>query len=117
LESVAVVALRSELEAMKLKALKQRAIEAGVDAEAVADADDVDDVKAEVIRLILERPRAADEDAGAQLCESLGGLKLKALKQRALEEGVDTEAIADADDADDVKATVIELIMRQKRHG
>jgi hypothetical protein len=117
LESVAVGALRSELEAMKLKALKQRAIEAGVDAEAVADADDADDVKAEVIRLILERPRAADEDAGAQLCESLGGLKLKALKQRALEEGVDTEAIADADDADDVKATVIELIMRQKRHG
>ena len=116
-ESDAVVALRSELGAMKLKALKQRAIEAGVDAEAVADADDADDVKAEVIRLILERSRAADEDAGAQLCESLGGLKLKALKQRALEEGVDTEAIADADDADDVKAAVIELIMRQKRHG
>eukprot|EP01045_Picozoa_sp_COSAG04_P008979 COSAG04_NODE_510_length_13264_cov_2.814280_6_plen_43_part_00 len=39
---------------MKVSALKKRAAEAEVDAEAIADADDADDPKAEVIRLIVE---------------------------------------------------------------
>ena len=46
-------ALRSELQAMKLRALKLRATEAGVDAEAIAEADDAEDIKGAVIRLIL----------------------------------------------------------------
>ena len=47
-------ALHAELQAMKVSALKKRAAEAEVDAEAIADADDADDPKAEVIRLIVE---------------------------------------------------------------
>ena len=42
---------------MKVKALKQRAAEEGVDSEAIADADDAEDVRAEVTRLILARQR------------------------------------------------------------
>ena len=88
-------------------------METGVDPEAIADADDAEDIKAEVIRLILEQTQpAADEE---QLREALWAMKVKALKQRAAEEGVDSAAIVDADDAEDIKAEVIRLILEQKR--
>ena len=102
----------AELQGMRVKALKLRAAEMGVDPEAIADADDADDIKAAVIRLILDHPEPAAEQA---LREELGAMKVKALKQRAAEEGVDGEAINDADDADDIKAEVIRLILEQKR--
>jgi hypothetical protein len=41
----------------------------------------------------------------------LSGLKLKALKARARSLGVDEEELADADDADDVRAAVVELAL------
>ena len=102
----------AELQVMRVKALKLRAAEMGVDPEAIADADDADDIKAAVIRLILNHKEPAAEEA---LRATLGAMKVKALKQRAAEEGVDGEAINDADDADDIKAEVIRLILEQKR--
>ena len=107
-----MVGASAELQGMRVKALKLRAAEMGVDPEAIADADDADDIKAAVIRLILDHSEPAAEQA---LREELGAMKVKALKQRAAEEGVDGEAIADADDADDIKAEVIRLILEQKR--
>jgi thioredoxin reductase len=44
----------------------------------------------------------------------LAGMKLKALKRRARELGVDERKIEDADDADDIKAAVIELCVEAK---
>jgi hypothetical protein len=42
-------------------------------------------------------------------------MKLKALKKRAKEVGVDEAKLEDADDADDVKSTVIELVVESMR--
>jgi hypothetical protein len=108
-----------ELSAMKLRALKTRAREEGVSDEALEDADDADDIaliKSTVIQLILDAvgARAAGKDDAVRqaLVSELAPLKLKALKKRARSAGVDDELIEDADDADDIKAAVIELIIK-----
>jgi len=133
------VKLRAEearrLDGMKVKELKKRARQTGVDDEAIEDADDAaGGVKAEVVRLILERwdelaaaaeealaatemalspMRGGGDDAAreAELRVELGALKLKALKVRAREVGVEEEKLEDADDADDAKAEVVRLIL------
>jgi tetratricopeptide (TPR) repeat protein len=56
--------LRGELSAMKLKALKRRARESGVEEEHLEDADDADEPKATVIQLILDRESTAGAGAG-----------------------------------------------------
>eukprot|EP01045_Picozoa_sp_COSAG04_P026346 COSAG04_NODE_3641_length_2648_cov_2.033739_1_plen_812_part_10 len=109
--------LRSELEGMRLKALKIRAAEAGVGAEAIADADDAEDVKGEVIRLIMGARGPPAAAALAELRSELEGMRLRALKIRAAEAGVDAEAIADADDAEDVKGEVIRLVLEAQEPG
>ena len=120
-EEQAKQALWHELKVMKVKALKQRARSSGVDTEAIVDSDDADDVKAELIRLILlqlsggcartttsEDSRAAHE---AELRRELGALKMKALKMKAREAGVQEERLEDADYEDDPLTTVVELIV------
>jgi hypothetical protein len=104
---------------MKLRALKTRAREEGVSDEALEDADDADDIaliKSTVMQLILDAvgARAAGKDDAVRqtLVSELAPLKLKALKKRARSAGVDDELIEDADDADDIKAAVIELIIK-----
>ena len=61
---------------------------------------------------------AEPEDAGAeevqdaaQLRAELEGMKLSALKRRARETGVDEEKLEEADDEEDIKSSVIELIV------
>ena len=53
--------LRAELAPMRVTALKRRAREAGVDAEALAAADDAADVQRAVIELILRNASGADQ--------------------------------------------------------
>ena len=106
--------LRDELEALKPRALKQRARELGVDEKKLDEADDADDVKAALIALIVEQAagdtgrRAA---AAAALLQELEAMKPRALKKRATEDGVDEEKIDEADDADDVKAAAVALAL------
>ena len=112
-EDPAVAALRQELTGLKLKKLKSRARELGVSEEALNDADDEDDVKAAVIGLCVETA-TADEGGGeevAALRAELAQLVPKALKNRAREAGVSADALEDADDADDVKQAVTDLIV------
>eukprot|EP01050_Picozoa_sp_SAG11_P038164 SAG11_NODE_15437_length_578_cov_1.189979_2_plen_79_part_00 len=45
--------------------------------------------------------------------DELRAMKLSALKQRAKEVGVDEGQLVEADDTEDVKSTVIELIVKQ----
>eukprot|EP01043_Picozoa_sp_COSAG02_P044473 COSAG02_NODE_3976_length_5963_cov_1.633015_1_plen_296_part_00 len=120
-------ALRTELEAMKPRALKKRAAEVGVDEEKLDEADDADDVKGTLIALIIEKAEggSVDSDAAgvaaaavaeaalAQLREELEGLKPRALKKRAAEEGVAEDKVDEADDADDVKSALIALILEK----
>ena len=46
-----------------------------------------------------------------QLRAQLSGLKLSAVKRRALAVGIDPQALLDADDAPDIKAAVIDLVV------
>ena len=103
--------LRNKLEGLKFKALKAKAADEGVPAEALAGADDAEDVKQEVIRLILARRGNHSSKDSIKRRAELEPLKLKALKVRATEAGVAADAIADVDDADDPRAAVIELLL------
>jgi hypothetical protein len=122
--------LREELKVMKLKALKKRAKEVGVAEAKLEDADDADDVKSTVIELVVESMReqgcaseaisvaeleSQQEERLRKLREELKVMKLKALKKRAKEVGVDEAKLEDVDDADDVKSTVIELIISREK--
>ena len=65
----------------------------GVDAVALEEADDEEDVKEAVILLIIQCEEAARVDARAALAEQLRQLramKLSALKKRAVQSGVPT---------------------------
>ena len=104
------VCVEAELAGMKLSSLKKRAKEVGVDEQKLEEADDADDVKAAVIALIVGQER---EGKVAELRAELDGMKLSALKKRAKEVGVDKQKLEEADDADDVKAAVIALIVGQ----
>jgi len=107
----------AELRAMKVSALKKRAKEAGVGEAELEEADDADDVKGTLIALIVARERAPEP--AEQLRAELVGMKPSALKKRAKQAGVEEGKLEEADDADDVKATLIELIVGKMReeHG
>ena len=112
-EDSATGELRAELSGMKLSALKSRARELGVSEALLEDADDADDIKAAVTELCIEAATAG-KDGGqevAALRKELASLKLKALKTRAREAGVGGDALSDADDAEDIKQAVTELIV------
>jgi DNA-binding transcriptional regulator YdaS (Cro superfamily) len=122
-----LTSLREELEALKPRALKKRALEVGVDRESLDEADDADDVKQTLIGMVLGRERERAEAAAAAdaqavavarqvevLRAELAPLKPSALKKRAAVSGVDPESVEEADDADDVKARLIELIVEQE---
>ena len=76
------------------------------------EADDAEDHKAATIALILSYEKPA-KDPSAALREELGGLKPSALKKRARAAGLREEDIEEADDAEDSKAAMIELIVAQ----
>ena len=59
----------------------------------------------------LEALDAADEPHLIELREELEGLKLSTLKRRAAAIGVDSAVLFEADDAPDVRGTVIDLII------
>eukprot|EP01046_Picozoa_sp_COSAG06_P014490 COSAG06_NODE_900_length_11658_cov_9.850852_4_plen_1819_part_00 len=123
--------LRQQLSELRLKELRARAKEVGVDEDALEDATDSDDPRQAVVELLLRRHRSvpaaqgafeeeeeAGEDplqqalaVGSPLRDELSSLKLKALKIRARELGVSDDALDDADDADDVRAAVTELCL------
>ena len=105
--------LRTELEGLKLSALKKRAASGGVSAERLEVANDSEDRKASIIRLILEAEQTeaasgTDESRRAQLL----GEKLSALTKQAAAAGASEEALDDADDADDPKGALVDLILQ-----
>ena len=106
--------LRIELSALKLTALKNRARQEGVAEELLEDVDDEDDVKRAVITLILATASSRDDnehEARQALESELAGLKMKALKKRARDAGVSTADLEDADDAENIRGAVTELIV------
>jgi hypothetical protein len=117
--------LRLELSALRPRALRARAAELGVHDEVVDSADDADDVKEALIRIMLEHvpPRirhesdacgpgpSAEDPRAAALRAELSGLRPRMLKSRARQEGISAEDIDACEDADDVKGALLELIL------
>eukprot|EP01045_Picozoa_sp_COSAG04_P006490 COSAG04_NODE_320_length_16877_cov_26.485401_1_plen_4766_part_00 len=106
------------LRSLKPSALRKRAAAAGVSGDEIEEAEDAEDPKAALIALILdaqpEAAPAAAEEASSALRSELQTLRRSALKIRAVEAGVDAEALAEADDAEDAKAKVISLILESQ---
>ena len=107
-EPPAVAALSS----MKLSDLRKRAAQAGVDADALREACDLDekDIKAAVVALIAAKETPSGPNLGA-LREELGGLKLSVLVARAQEAGADGTRLEEAYDSKNIKEAVIQLIL------
>ena len=113
----------------KMKELKQQALQCGVSETDLDDADDAQDAKAAVIDLIVAQAHAqfvqqAQADArrrregeAAERAKLQKVRKMRELKQRARDCGVTDAQLGDADDAQDVKAAVIDLIMARRGHG
>jgi hypothetical protein len=103
-EDLATGALRRELAGLRLKGLRDRAKQLGVDDDTLEDALDAEDSKSAVIALILAANEAA-EDVGSQSAQQeaalrteLKGLRLKALRKRARDAGIDSASIEDTTD-------------------
>eukprot|EP01047_Picozoa_sp_COSAG01_P027191 COSAG01_NODE_1786_length_9231_cov_19.575276_2_plen_405_part_00 len=126
--SARVLKLKAELAGLRVGALQKKALAAGVSEEAVDDALDEADPKATLAALILatastassggsEEQAAAAAAAGAQrarvlkLKAELAGLRVGALQKKALAAGVSEEAVDDALEEADPKATLAALIL------
>ena len=105
--------LRQELTPLKMSALKRRARADGVDDALMDVVDDSDDPKETIIDLILSNQPKEEELRLAKLHAELLLMKPSALKRRARADGVAEEALEEADDADDPKGAVIELILAE----
>ena len=121
--------LRQELGAMKVSELRRRAISDRINAAAVEVAGDEDDAKAALIRLICAAAARSSSQKGdggaaaeakvvlaAEAAEvlhraELAGLKMSTLRKRVKEAGAGQQAIEEADDADDARAAMIELLL------
>lgn len=105
----------SQLSKMKLSILKKRALAAGADPQAIEEADDAEIPKDAVVGMILAleglQPSAVSEEQHALRVE-LEGTKLSLLKRRALGLGVAPEVLEAADDEEEPKQAVVELVLR-----
>jgi len=110
----AVVLGLEQLQQLKLGALVRYAVAQGVAPTALDEAEDTDDPHAAVLALIrLLCPPRPDETAPLDgLRAELAGLRYMALVRRAIEAGVDQEAMDGADGADDASVALIELILQ-----
>ena len=61
--------------------------------------------------------KSEEEEVEEGVRAELAAMKVSALKKRAKEAGVDEEKLEDADDADDVKGTIIDLIVAKEQGG
>lgn len=107
-----VDSLQHELHGLKLSALKRRAKAAGISDDQLDEADDSGDAKNAIIALIVGI-NSAELDAQAALIAGLEEMRVSQLKKRASADGVSMAAIEAADDEDDPKAAVIQLILDQ----
>jgi hypothetical protein len=109
-----VVQLNEELSGLKVSVLKRHAKRIGVNEVSLDDADDEDDIKGTVIQLILEREASLLREQRDQRHRELSQMKVSVLKRHAKSIGVNEESLDDADDEDNTKETVIQLILNHE---
>jgi hypothetical protein len=98
------------LSVLRLKELRKRARDSGVDSTLLEDAADSDDPKSAVIELLIADQLSSAGPSEADLRAELELLRLKELRGRAKAAGISTDALEDAADSDDPKSAVIELL-------
>eukprot|EP01046_Picozoa_sp_COSAG06_P043972 COSAG06_NODE_5849_length_3246_cov_5.579600_1_plen_1082_part_11 len=111
-------ALKAELADMKLTALKKRAKSSGVTADRLDDADDADDVRSAVIELIITTEldsmspsNSSPHEQQQELRSELQAMRLRELRKRARDSGVDADALEETTSASDQKGAVIALLL------
>jgi len=110
-EDNAVVALRKELQDLRLKELRKRAKDDGVPEDELDDAVDSDDPKTAVIAVLLAHASAASKET-QELRSQLEGLRLKDLRKRTKQANLDQDEVDDATDSDNPRAALVELLVR-----
>ena len=106
-----------EFARLKLTALRDLALEADVPPDAVDAALDADDARSALTSLLIARQtevRQAVETAAGEGQAELAGLKLTALRDKALAAGVAADAVDAALDAEDARAALAGLILAQR---
>jgi hypothetical protein len=106
-----------ELACLKLTALRDLALEADVPPDAVDAALDAEDARSALTSLIMARQtevRQAVEAAAGEGQAELAGLKLTALRDKALATGVAANAVDAALDAEDARAALVGLVLAQR---
>jgi hypothetical protein len=110
----AVTLLRKDLSSLRVRDLLRRARDEAVCEEAVLDAQDGDDVRGALTELIvqalsvsLQRDQQQDEAAR----EELASLRVRELMARARALDLD-DAVLDAQDSDDPKGALVNLLLR-----
>eukprot|EP01052_Picozoa_sp_SAG31_P006591 SAG31_NODE_304_length_18019_cov_10.386440_6_plen_139_part_00 len=113
--------LRTELEGLRLKALRKRARDAGIGGEALEDAFDSDDPKGTLVDLLIDtvatsKPVVFNVVArdDASLVKELEQLRLTEIRKRARDAGVDGDELEHAMDNDDPKLATIQLLLAQQ---
>eukprot|EP01051_Picozoa_sp_SAG22_P004184 SAG22_NODE_218_length_14885_cov_24.733699_5_plen_1447_part_00 len=117
-EDAAAVALRHELQDLRLMALHKRAVDDGVLSQSVEDGMNSDNPKAELTEMIVaqqkESANSRDQEL-QQLREELQGLRLMELHKRAVAAGVAHNLLEDAMDSDSPKDSVTLLVLAAPR--
>ena len=116
-----LVKLRAELAAMKMTGLRRRARDAGVPEEVLEAAEDSEEPRAQIVSLLLEAHREAEEERSsrrsvtsglAELRAELSTLgKLSALRKRAAAAEIDNRALEEAEDSEEPRAAMVALLL------
>eukprot|EP01052_Picozoa_sp_SAG31_P023998 SAG31_NODE_2014_length_6665_cov_2.737435_2_plen_1027_part_00 len=99
-----------ELRALKVGGLSRRCRQCGITDEELEELQDQDDPKLALIRWIVAHEVTDPVD---DLRKKLLGLKLGALSRRATAVGVSVESLEEAQDSDEPRAAVVDLILGQ----
>ena len=113
-------ALHAELRSTKMRDLVQQARDAGISERQVLDSQDADDPKAALVELLVDAlgsggGRAEDDFDEDALRTELTSLRMRDLAAKAKEWGVDQEALYDAQDGEQPKGDVVDLLLRSRR--
>ena len=100
---------QQQLESMQLGPLISRAVDVGIEAAMLDDAELADDPKAAVLALLLQHEQAAEEEDPAVV--ALQKLGLGALLRRAHAEGVAQDELDAAVETEEPKAAVVRLLL------
>ena len=102
---------RAELAGLKMSTLRKQVKEAGVEHQAIEEADDADDARAAMIELLLASQQSKPGSALDALLQELGALKLGALRKRAQAAGADHDVIDEIYEDENPKDGLVALIV------